>query len=357
MTLPASTAAKPTARSARVAHLDGIRALAILSVVAFHWFGGRILGLFHGGYIGVDVFLALSGYLITSILVRRSDQTLTGYLRFMRARVRRLYPALLGLTVGVFLITLLGHGKVFDLLRPSLPSYAVTLLQVSWIPVIGDWGSHGQAFIHTWSLAVEWTFYVVWPWLLWRTLGRRRHAWLLVALVAVAVWLACAAVLPWQWFYASPLARSAQLGAGCALALFAAPRGGSRVFAEMPRVAAEAMFVVAFLAVSGWAVLGPLAGASYRWGVFALVPLGTVAMIAGGHRSRVAHWLVRLPAVTAVGVASYSIYLWHVPWMLIFNADLLGISHGAVALGTLLMTALTAAISYWFLERPYFRSR
>ncbi|HEY0904791.1 MAG TPA: acyltransferase [Marmoricola sp.] len=354
MTLRADAPTSGVDHPARIGHLDGIRALAILSVVVFHWSGG----VFMGGYIGVDVFLTLSGYLITTLLIRRREQSLAhGYAVFMRARVRRLYPAMLGLVLGVLVLTSVVPGEPFDLLRPSVGSYAVTLFQVSWIPVVDNWGPHAQVFIHSWSLAVEWTFYAVWPWLVWRVVAGRRRPWLDVAVASVVLWLVCAAFLPWQWFYASPLARAAQLGAGCALALYVVPRGGGGVFMRLSRLKAEALFMASFLVVVGWTLLGPDAGETYRWAAFAVVPLATIGMIASGFRSVVADRLTRLPMVRAVGVASYSIYLWHVPWMLMIDHDALGIPRPAAAVCLIAMTGLTAAASYWLLERPYFRAR
>jgi len=355
MTLSTEAASRKEAHPARIGHLDGIRALAIVSVMSFHW----TKGVFQGGYIGVDVFLVLSGYLITSILIRRRERsTIRGYLTFVRARVQRLYPALLGTVLGVFVMTMVGRGDAIDLLRPTAASYTVTLLQVSWIPVIGHWGPHSQLLIHTWTLAVEWAFYALWPWLLWRVVLDRRRSWLIVGAASVALWLLCAALLPWEWFYASPLARAAQLGAGCALALYAAPRGGgARVFASMSAARAETIFLISLVFVTAWTLLGPDAGVTYRWGVFAAVPLATLGMIAGGYRSKSARWLVSVPMVRQIGLASYSIYLWHVPWMLLCSHDALGISRTAAALAMVTLTALTASASYWWLERPYFRMR
>lgn len=357
MASPVPTPTPAEEHPVRVGHLDGIRAFAILAVVSFHWNKGLIPGVFGGGYIGVDAFLTLSGFLITSILVRRrAADDRAGFRRFFAARIRRLYPALTAVVVLVPLITVALPGPVADRIQPSFASLALTMLQLSWIPVIGHWGSHAQLLIHCWSLAVEWTFYAVWPWILWKLLADRRRAWLYVAVGSVLVWLVCATLLPWQWFYASPLARAAQIGAGCALALYVHEKGAS-AFARVGQWTAAAFSLLAIGFLGYWTLLGPNAGASYRWGVFALVPLATVALIVGGFRSASVSRLLSVPLLRGIGLVSYSIYLWHVPLMLITNHQVIGTTRGVSALSLLVSTAVLSPLTYWLLERPYFKKR
>lgn len=358
MTSPVPEATAGGEHPVRVGHLDGIRALAILAVVSFHWNKGILPGLFRGGSVGVDMFLTLSGFLITSILLRRrGTRALNGFARFIHARVRRLYPALVGMVVLVVVVTLVAPGTHADPLRPSVGSIAVTLGQVSWIAVTGNWSSHAQLLIHTWTLAVEWTFYAVWPWILWRYLADRPRAWAYVAGGSAVVWLVCAAVLPWQWFYASPLARAAQLGVGCALALYVHERGPGRAFERLGASAAGVIAALSVAFVGYWTLLGPRAGASYEWAVFAIVPLATVGLIVGGFRSPLAARALSLPVLRGIGLASYSVYLWHVPLVLLLGHEVIGTSRGVSALLVLASTVVMSTLSYWYLERPYFRKR
>ena len=358
MTSPVPEATAAAEHPVRVGHLDGIRALAILAVVSFHWNKGLFPGMFQGGSVGVDVFLTLSGFLITSILLRRRGTSARdGYARFIRARVQRLYPALLGMVVLVVVVTLAAHGSRADPLRPSVASVAVSLGQVSWIAVTGNWGSHAQLLIHCWTLAVEWTFYAAWPWILWRFLADRPRAWLSVVVVSVAVWLVCAAVLPWQWFYASPMARAAQLGAGCALALYVHERGPGRAFDGVGRTTAVALAALSAGFLGYWTLFGPRAGASYEWAVFGIIPVATIGLIVGGFRSAVVARALSVPVLRGIGLASYSVYLWHVPLMLLLGHEVIGTSRGVSALLVLVATVALSTLSYWFLERPYFRRR
>jgi len=358
MTSPVPAPVAAGEHPVRVGHLDGIRALAILAVVSFHWNKGVFPGMFRGGSVGVDVFLTLSGFLITSILLRRRGTSgRQGFARFIRARLHRLYPALAAMAGLVVVVTLAANGTPADPLRPSVASVAVSMGQVSWIAVTGNWGSHAQLLIHCWTLAVEWTFYAVWPWVLWRFLADRRRAWLFVVAVSVLVWLVCAAVLPWQWFYASPLARSAQLGAGCAVALYMHERGPTRAVQGLGRTTAASLAALSVGFLGWWTVFGPQAGASYKWFAFALVPIATIGLIVGGFRSPLVARLLSVPVLRGIGLASYSVYLWHVPLMLLLGHEVIGSSRGTSALLVLVTTVALSTLSYWFLERPYFRKR
>jgi peptidoglycan/LPS O-acetylase OafA/YrhL len=260
--------------------------------------------------------------------------------------------------LGVLVITTLASGDRIDQLRPSLASYAAALLQFGWLPVVGHWDSHSVLLVHCWSLAVEWTFYTVWPWLLWWGLDRRRHLWREVVAGSLAVWLVCALLLPWDYFYASPLARAAQLGVGCALALYEYERGDT-AFASVRGGRATTLFFLCVALIGGWAVFGPRAevGPAYRWGMFALVGVATAGLIVTGFRSGVARTLLGLRMMRGIGRASYSIYLWHVPLMLLISHEVLGTSAGVTALLLVASTTVAAGVSYALLERPYFRSR
>lgn len=341
----------------RVGHLDGIRAIAILAVVSFHWNRGALPGLFDGGSVGVDIFLVLSGYLITSILIGRPPASVSaGFAAFLKARVRRLYPALVALAIGVVILTMWASNGRFEALRPSVASIALTLVQLSWIPVVYAWGTHSFLLLHSWSLAVEWTFYLIWPWLLWRHTLHRRNAWQLVAGSSLILWLVSAAALPWEWFYAAPLSRAAQLGVGCAFALYRAQAPETQHPKANAHVRNLAIFWLSLGFIGYWTVFGPFAGASYRWGAFGLIPLATLGLIYTGFELALAQRLLALRPLTAIGRASYSLYLWHVPLALLISKKTLGLSNGKSGALLLVATAVATTASYWFLERPYFKS-
>jgi peptidoglycan/LPS O-acetylase OafA/YrhL len=141
----------------RIDYLDGIRAMAIVAVLVVHWLGSQVpAGL--GGYIGVDIFFVLSGYIITTILWRsRSQQSIhRQWGRFILRRVRRLYPALLGMIVGTLLLFALVPGAPIGL-EDLFPMAGLAIVQGYSFFAAAQLGPLGP-FAVTWSLAVEWMF-------------------------------------------------------------------------------------------------------------------------------------------------------------------------------------------------------
>lgn len=346
----------PPTRSGRVDHLDGIRGIAIFGVVAFHFTGG-VLPLFGAGWIGVDVFLVLSGFLITSILVRSSSTSdLLRYRAFVWARIRRLYPALFGLVLGSIVVTNLATGPRVAEYRPAVGSVILTLGQLAWIPPLADWDSHSRLFIHCWTLSIEWTFYLLWPWLVWLAVRRLgRQAWLVVASCAIAWWIVSALVLPWQWLYLSPIARPAQITLGCALALFVRNHGWS-LAREGLRRTAVVLLAASLAIIAAWTVVAP-ENVVYRWGGFVLIPLAAVGLIVSGYLSPLAARVLSFAPLRGLGAVSYSLYLWHFPCQRLTDPDVLGVSRPVSAALLLISTALTTGLSYWYLERPYLKGR
>lgn len=303
--------------------LDGLRALACLSVVCVHsdapWLPG--------GALGVDVFFVLSGFLITSIL--HGEWNASGAIdcaRFWRKRALRLYPALL--------LMLAVTAPVYALLRPNLGlvpfvSALAAALYVSDLARIGAW------FGHTWSLSVEAQFYLIWPVVLsgLLTVGVRRAAWVLGL-----AWLALTAARFLPWMEAQPLYFSPWHCSGLLL--------GSALALNPPRASAA----LAWLGVA--VLLGVLALATNHGLPFIQIsaPLAEVAT---------ALLLVGLPAspklraafswrpAVWVGLVSYSLYLWHVPIVRALD----GLPWNQKLPLVLLVSIPVAALSYWMLER------
>lgn len=336
----------------RFDYLDGIRAVAIAMVIALHWFSWY-LPLFHGGVIGVDLFFVLSGFIITTMLWR----TPSGWAPFLRRRLVRLYPALLGLVLGsVLLYAVVPWAPVdpVDVARRGV----IVLTQASSIWAAEQDGSLWlpglQPFGQTWSLAVEWYFYVLWPVFV---LAARRRGWSPARLARVSLAAAVAAYLlslPLStfWFYFGPTERCAELLVGGSLALWFLADG------RPSRAGRGSASVLALVAVATYAVLGP-DGASpvYRYVGVPVAVVAAVVLIRTGYSSpggAVPRLLGHRWSAT-VGRHSYSLYLWHVvPFLLLEDAPgpkpLLGLVAVAAAI------ALTA-LSYRYLERPFLRPR
>ncbi len=348
------------AGTGRIDYLDGVRAVAIAAVLALHWFSWY-LPVFHGGSVGVDVFFVLSGFIITTMLWRTAlpHGWVRGWGSFLRRRVVRLYPALLGLVAGCTLLYAVlpdaPDGPVEVARRGGLALsqgsavWAATQDGSLWLPGLEPFGQ-------TWSLAVEWYFYLLWPL---GVLVARSRGWSATRLARASLALAAAAYLlslPLDTFvfYFGPAARSAELLAGAALALRFAGRGYPDRPARHGTLAASA----ALAAVTGYAVLGRDGhDLLYRYVGVPVAVLATLVLIHAGYASAdgPVGRLLAHPWPAAVGRHSYSLYLWHiVPFLLLHDVAL-----PKPVLGLLAVTAavLATVLSYRFLERPFLRPR
>jgi peptidoglycan/LPS O-acetylase OafA/YrhL len=343
----------------RLAYLDGIRAVAIGCVVALHWLLWYV-PFFHGGSIGVDLFFVLSGFIITTVLWRThlTGTTSAAYLSFLRRRVARLYPALIGLVVGaVVLYSLIAAGGIAgsEVARRG----ALVLAQTSSIWAGQQEGSFLfpgiTPFGHTWSLAVEWYFYLLWPAVV--LLGRRR-GWSArrFAVTSAVLGAACYVLsLPLNafWFYYGPTARVGELLAGGALALFLLSRDS--VPLRMPRH----LPLVALVAVVAWATFGPDADSlGYRYVGLPLGVLGALVLVANGYAATPGpvHALLSHRWMAYLGRISYSLYLWHMlPFILLADVDVL--PKPVMGLIAVAMTAVLTLASYYLLEKPFLKPR
>jgi peptidoglycan/LPS O-acetylase OafA/YrhL len=321
--------------SRRIAGLDVLRGIAILLVMLRHAvpevFGG-------GGVVGVVMFFTLSGYLITGVLA--NELTMTGrvdYRRFYLRRVRRLVPALVALVVVFAGVTL-----VFDPLgdRDRLPATVAVLLTFTGNLPIADIDA---AAFHSWTLATEEQFYLLWPALLAFAWVRGRVGAVLVA-TAVAALAACVAVLAWLWPYADnayvlPTSWFVCFVIGAAARL----RGDAvRVPAALVPLMLAALAALSVVPLRGHALTYLVAGPAVA-GFTAVLLLAWSRWREAG--SRVAR------ALAALGVVSYGAYLWNYPLTLWLRPDL-GAAAGSVAAG---LTIVAAALSWRFVEEPVMR--
>ncbi|MDB4945221.1 MAG: hypothetical protein JWP97_4755 [Labilithrix sp.] len=334
--------------------IDGLRAVAVLSVVLFHL---HVPG-FGGGYVGVDVFLVISGYLITGLIRADLEAGTFSIAQFYLRRVRRLGPALLAVTVPVTV-------AAFALLYPEdMRSFAASLvlqfvaLQNVFFLADGEYfrGSDMKPLLHTWTLAVEEQFYLLWPLLLLLTRRVRftRQLQLLGGLLLgsfVAAML-LAHVSPKAAFFLLP-ARAWELAAGGLLALVQHERGHER--APGPAVRSAASIAGMAAVVASVVLFTPATPVPAPFGV--LPVLGAVLIVLGGTGggSPVSRALSH-PAAVHVGLVSYPLYLWH--WPVIAFAQILRADVGKpwVAVGLFALACALAEATTIFVEAPI-RSR
>jgi peptidoglycan/LPS O-acetylase OafA/YrhL len=355
-------------RRSHLTGIDGLRAIAVLAVLAYH----AGFGVAQGGFLGVEVFFVISGYLITALLLaehRRSGRIDT--VRFWLRRARRLLPALfllLGATLGFALVVL--PEEVARLRMDTLAAFAYV---TNWHLIAGDQSyfetiGRPSLFMHLWSLAIEEQFYLLWPLVLVALLAVGRRAGLALTLagaVGSAAWMA---------FLFNPGSDPSRLYYGTDTRLTGLLLGAALAFAWVPEVAAgedgpsrprvwtsrRVGRLVELPGLAGLAVLAAFfvwadafAPFLYRGGL-ALVALATVAVIAAAvhPRSRLGPLLDRGP-MRWIGTRSYGIYLWHWPVFALTRPDLdLNLDPAALLAVRFGLTAIIAEASYRFVEAP-----
>ena len=346
--------------------LDGLRGLAVAAVLLFHggWAGAR------GGFLGVDVFFVLSGFLITSLLL--SEQRTTGSIglgRFWSRRARRLLPALLLVVAAVAAATPLFDPSAQVGLRDDALASLAYVANWRFVAEGADYFARTAAdspLNHLWSLAIEEQFYLVWPLVVLAVARLRRPAaWVGVLAATGAAASAAAMVLLHQGeadvnrVYYGTDTRAHTVLIGATLAALLAPRstGASPTAAGWPRAFRVLLGLAATLAalnlVAGVAVVDGGERWLYEGGlpllaVAAAVLIGHVVLIPEGWMA----WVLRLGPLCAAGRLSYGLYLWHWPLYLLLNSARTGLSGGALLTVRLGATAAAAFVSDRLLERP-----
>jgi len=328
--------------------IDGLRALAVVPVLLFH----AGFGLVAGGFAGVDVFFVISGFLITSIIHREIRDGSFSVVAFYERRARRIAPALL-LVCAVSIPFALMWMLPEELNNFGKSLYAVNVFASNFL----FWGQTGyfapstelMPLLHTWSLAVEEQFYLVFPLLL---LGLRRASAataLKVVLALVALSFAMTQLLaradPAANFYLLP-SRFWELGVGAALALVRAER------LDLAKRRREVLSALGLAAIVASYLFVPQSAFFPGWTTVPVV-LGTALVLAFARGDTAVGRLLSLKPLVAIGLISYSLYLWHQP---VFAFARLRAIDGIPAGGYVLLIVLCFALAYlsWrFVEQAF----
>lgn len=329
--------------------IDGLRAVAVLSVLAYHLGFNSFAS---GGFIGVDVFFVISGYLITKIIYRGLFDGNYSFLEFYQRRVRRIFPALFAVYAGVLV---LGFFLRFpeELQNIGETTFASILFSSNIIFYLSsgyfDGGLSTNPLLHTWSLSVEEQFYIIIPVVLFfiRPLGPRKCSYILLSIAIISFIFATLNISrdPNGVFYLVHY-RAWELLAGGLLAIFQIPPVRNQVARESISLAGVAAIV---LSTKFLTEATPFPGMSAAPAVF-----GTVAIIYAGTDGRtIVSRLLAWHPIRFLGLISYSLYLWHWP-LIVFYSDyfeLTTLSRLALGVASIFM----AVLSWKFIEGPFRR--
>jgi peptidoglycan/LPS O-acetylase OafA/YrhL len=350
--------------------IDGLRGIAVLAVIGFHAFPKRV----PGGFVGVDVFFVISGFLITALVTRNLARGTFRFRDFYERRIRRIFPALvtvLAVTVAVGWLTLLsdeyrqlgrhvagGAGFIGNFLLWREAGYF-------------DAPSEMKPLLHLWSLAIEEQFYLVWPVVLWVVARWPRSTLAVTLFLATASFLSNVSTLgtdPSAAFYL-PHTRIWELLAGAVLVTLAA-KGAADGRAYVPTWLSEEVG----LRRSSGDIIRPstrrsalswLGAVAIVYGIFCmtrstpvpgpwtLIPvLGTVLVIAAGPAATLNRSLLARPALVGLGLISFPLYLWHWPLLAFARVVESRTPDVAVRLAAIAVAVLLAYLTFRIIERP-----
>ena len=330
------------------ADVDGLRAVAIVPVLLFH----ANFAAFQGGFVGVDIFFVISGFLITGLIFPEVAQGRFSIRNFYERRVRRIFPALFAVllfcTLVAAVLLLPGDFKSFGRSLLATTFFASNFFFYSESGYF-DTDAHGKPLLHTWSLAVEEQYYILFPLFLLFFQRYLRGQQLLFTWLVVVVSLLLSVTLtptqPEQSFYLAHT-RAWELGLGALLALGAFPRAHRHVTRNAAALLGAALIVVAVTSYSGSVPFPGIAAAAPCVGAALIIWAGT-----GG--PNVVGRLLQTKPFVAVGLVSYSLYLWHWPLLVFARYWTVRELTRLEAVAALAVAAIAASLSWRYVERPF----
>ena len=329
--------------------IDGLRSIAVVPVILFH----AGLTLFSGGYVGVDIFFVISGYLITSIIVEEVKQGKFSIVNFYERRARRILPALM---VVVIISYILAHifmpAELYVLFAQSAVAVSTFLSNVYFYLTSGYFAPavDEMPLIHTWSLAVEEQYYVFFPVMV-SVIWAIRKNWLVPAIVILAAlslitseYLAAVKANDANFYLI--FSRAWELFAGSLIAL--TPTNKLHFKNGVDDLLAGTGLLLIFIAIFEFDSDTPFPG------IYAAVPvIGTMLIIAFAHQTTLVGRFLSNPISVWIGLLSYSLYLWHQPLFAFLRLKSVGEPDWKLFSVAIVLTFILAYLSWRFIENPF----
>jgi len=329
------------------AEIDGLRAVAVLGVLLFHFEFSH----FSGGFTGVDIFFVISGFLITQNILNDLRRGTFSFGGFYVKRMRRLFPALF---VTLLLTTVFGYllftPEHYERLGKSLGCSVLSVSNFFFWKEAGyfDTATAFKPLLHTWSLSVEEQFYLIWPTLLFFLVKFKKNFWLplililgsLLSLYFAEKWLASD---PEGAFFLTPF-RIVEFAIGAVLVWFQQVRPKNRWIEEILLLSGFCLIFYSFFAFDK--------GTSFP-GLHALIPCAGAALAIYSGKSRFIGLVLRNPLATGIGLISYSLYLVHWPLLIFYKYWKYSDLTLNERLYLFAASFLLAVLSYKFIEQPF----
>lgn len=331
--------------------IDGLRAVAVLAVIGFHALPGHV----RGGYVGVDVFFVISGYLITGVILSALDRSTFTFAGFYGRRVKRIFPALSVLLTACYV------WAWFNLFADDFQEFGKYLAaSAGFVPNLALWrsvwyfdsASELKPLLHLWSLGIEEQFYLVWPLLIVAAWKWRRNVLPLVVVIAVTSFAASVYEVRHDSsaaFY-SPLLRAWELALGAIVTCLTARDDSGRQPSAPDRVRDVASALGLALVIASTFSIGQT---KTMLGLRTAIPtVGAALMIGAGPFAWPNRHVLSHPLLVWIGLISYPLYLWHWPLLSFATIALGRVPAGAALVGLVGASILIAWLTYRFVEYP-----
>lgn len=329
--------------------IDGLRALAVLLVIGFHAFPTVI----SGGFIGVDIFFVISGYLITSIIIKKLNDKRFSFIEFYASRTRRIFPALIIVLIasGLLGLFILQEDEFARLIKHIVGGSAFVLNYI----LASEGGyfdrlAESKPLLHLWSLGVEEQFYLLWPFILWVFWSFHKKTWVLIIIlfmISFALNIMQIQIKPIDTFY-SLQTRFWELLVGAGLAYVGSSR--SKILPTGKR--SQNITSLVGITIITFAVV-IIDSHTLFPGLWALLPtIGAAFLIVSNANGFINRYFLSNRIMVWIGLISYPLYLWHWPIFAFYRVHFSGHPTASVRFLLIIFSIVIASLTYYWVERP-----